>query len=105
MGQGIDGVANRVEPGVIWVVGREGLGGFGAAGPVEGGRRGRVGVAELVGRGRVGQLVGTFAQPKRAYVCGVNYALQTAKERKSWRKMGEGGKHCVENTHVMEKNK
>ena len=54
MGQGIDGVANRVEPGVIWVVGREGLGGFGAAGPVEGGRRGRVGVAELVGRGRVG---------------------------------------------------
>ena len=52
-----------------------------------------------------GQLVGTFAQPKRAYVCGVNYALQTSKERKSWRKMGEGGKHCVENTHVMEKNK
>ena len=43
----------------------------------------------------MGQLVGTFAQPKRGYMCGVNYELQTAKERKSWRKMGDRGKHFV----------
>ena len=38
-----------------------------------------------------GQLVGTFVQPKRAYVCVVKNALWTVQDRKNWRKMGGGG--------------
>ena len=52
MGQGADGVENRVEPGVVWVAGREGLGGFG--GPCGGGQTGQSGGCRVGWEGQSG---------------------------------------------------
>ena len=65
------------------------MGGPGGAGwgPGGGARRGRVG-AGWAGGGGAGGLV--WAARKGVRVCGVNNALQTAGDRKSWRKIGGG---------------